>query len=84
MTDAEQSFFNLVSYCASQPELVAQFNRLTGCKLGQSANRTAWERAIDDATGAPGESADDMRAFVTFVYECFWLRLPQKDKGEST
>lgn len=74
---ADQAFANLVTYCASVPELVEQFNRLSGCNLGQSANRTPFERAIDEATGAPGESEIDMALFVEFVREYIWMRLPQ-------
>jgi hypothetical protein len=77
MSEADQAFANLVTYCASVPELVDQFNRLTGCNLGQSAKRTPLERAIDEATGYPGESEADMAAFVAFVHDTVWLRLPR-------
>jgi hypothetical protein len=77
MSEVDQAFLNLVTYCASVPEFVEQFNRLTGCNLGQSTKRTAFERAIDEATGAPGESEADMALFVGFVRDTIWMRLPQ-------
>ena len=77
------NFLECLSVCASTPELVAEFNRLTGCKFGQSQNRTALERAIDEATGYSGERDEDMAAFVDFVYEMIWQRLPGEAKCTS-
>lgn len=73
------AFANLVLHCAANPDVVAEFNRLTGCNLGQSANRTPLDAAIDEAAGYSGESDDDMAKFVQFVYECVWLTLPTAD-----
>jgi len=59
--------------CAGREDLVREFNRLTGCRLGQSLERTGIERMIDEATGYPGESDDDMRQFCEFVRDYIWL-----------
>ena len=75
--DSITAFANLVMLCAAEPAFVEQFNRLTGCNLGQSANRSPLDMAIDEATGHSGENEDDMKQFVQFVYEVMWLRLPQ-------
>ena len=74
--DARQSFAYIVGQCAGNAEFVAQFNRLMGCNLGQSASRAPINKMIDDACGASGESLDDMGRFCAFVYETIWLRLP--------
>ena len=66
----------VIVYAASRPEFVAQFNRLTGCNLGQSLGRTPIERLVDDAIGASGESEADMRQFSAFVKFVIWDRLP--------
>jgi hypothetical protein len=64
------TFVDVVCECAGMPELVANFNRLYGCKLGQSLKRDAFTLAIDKACGYSGESKDDMGKFVAFVYDC--------------
>lgn len=66
----------LAAHCARVPELREQFNRLTGCKFGQSATRKPIEVMIDDACNRSGETDSDMAQWVVFVYECIWCRLP--------
>lgn len=72
------TFTECVSTCAATPELIAEFNRLTGSNLGQSLNRKPIEVMVDEAAGYSGERDSDMAAFVMFVYECIWIRLPQE------
>jgi len=55
------------------PELIAQFDRLYGANL---VTRQAPLSAMIDA--ATGKQQDDMRAFVAFVHECIYLRLPSE------
>lgn len=69
-------FIDCVARCAQEPELVANFNRLSGCNFGQSLRRTPLEVAIDEAAGYGGENPADMAAFIAFVYDCIWSRLP--------
>lgn len=78
------TFEQCVLECSANAELVAQFNRLTGCTLGQSLRRSPLDVAIDDATGFSGESVDAMEAFVTFVYDCVWLPLLASNTPEGT
>ena len=44
------------------PELVSNFNRLYGAKLGEAS--------------PPSEG--DMRAFAKFVHDCIYMRLPDE------
>ena len=64
--------------CVKQPGFIQEFNRLTGCRFGQSLTRKPIERMIDDACGHSGESDDDTRLFIAFVYEFVWSRLPEE------
>lgn len=64
------------------PELVAQFNRLTGCKLLQSTSRNPLEIAIDKACGYDGERDEDWRRWSQFVIDCIWLPLPQEAQDD--
>ncbi len=70
------TFGECVQECAKDNELVKEFNRLTGCKLGKSLARKPIEVMIDEACGRPGEAEDDMRTFIAFVFDCVWIRLP--------
>lgn len=74
------TFVECVSTCAATPELVAEFNRLTGCNLGQSLNRKPIEVMVDEAAGYSGERDEDMAAFINFVWESIWQRLPAEAK----
>lgn len=83
MNDKPIGFLDCLTVCANTPELIEQFNRLTGCNLGQSQNRTALERAIDDAAGYSGERDEDMAVFVAFVAECVWMPLVEMETGNQ-
>lgn len=54
------------------PELVENFNRLYGASVGRG---TPLEREIDSVTG---KSDDDMRAFINFVHDGIYLRVPDE------
>lgn len=69
------TFEDFVIQCASNDQLVKEFNRLTGCNLGQSMRRTNLEILIDEATGYSGESERDMLKFCVFVAEYIWDRV---------
>jgi len=73
------TFHECLMQCAGTPELVSQFNRLSGCSLGRDS-RSAIDKMIDKATGYQDEidqnNNDDMRKFINFVWDCVWLRLP--------
>lgn len=64
----------------AQPELVREFNRLTGYSLGDGS---PIERMIDEATGFDRAA---MAAFCKFVVEFIWLPLvaPAPSEGENT
>lgn len=83
MSDKPVTFADCLAVCAQTPELVEQFNRLTGCQLGQSQNRTALDIMIDDAAGYSGERDEDMAAFIIFVWDCVWQKLPAETKCVS-
>jgi hypothetical protein len=59
------------------PELVKEFDRLTGHNL--SRNGSPLDLAIDDATGRTEDGAKD---FINFVRECVFERI-QKEKANS-
>lgn len=73
------TFEQVVNECASNTELVANWNRLTGRKFGQSLSRKPIEVAIDNACGATGENPEDVKEFIAFVLDCIWLRLPRDE-----
>ena len=65
-------------------DLVAQFNRLTGCTLGVD-NRQPIERMIDEASGyqevLDQKSSDEMEQFASFVF--MYVYLPVALQGEG-
>lgn len=73
---AIDGFRELCIHCASNQELVREFDRLNGTNLSEIGRRSPIAAMIDEATG---RDADTMRKFMTFVYECVVCRLnPQK------
>lgn len=58
---------------ANNPELVVEFDRLKGTRLGGQG--TPIERLIDEATG---KAAEDYNAFLRFCWNCLYLRVPLK------
>lgn len=62
--------------CFKNNELVKQFNKLTGNKLG--VNRTPFEKMIDKSCNYnPDEEA--FSAFCNFVLEFIWIPLISKE-----
>lgn len=76
------TFMDCVFTAAAIPELVDNFNRLTGCTLGCSIPKTPLEAIIDRATGYDNKLSDEEKAnivaFIDFVYEFVWCRLPEE------
>lgn len=74
------NFHDCLMECAKTPDLVEQFNRLTGRQLGEKLLRSPIDEMIDKATGyqevLAAQQDDDLRAFVEFCYEYVWARLP--------
>lgn len=71
--DAAMTFMECVDICASNKELVANFDRLRGTHLSRLDKRAAIDALIDDATGRDDDAA---RLFIDFVWEFVWTRLP--------
>lgn len=67
---ANDFFQQCLKAAASNKELVAQFDRLTGHNLSRSGKPI--ELLVDDASGRTEESLQD---FVAFVRDCVYDRL---------
>jgi hypothetical protein len=67
------TFPECVEYCAGNRELVENFDRLTGHNLSLVGRGAPIDQMIDEATGRHEEG---LRAFILFVWECVWMRLP--------
>ena len=72
-----------VLHALDVPELIVEFNRIYGRKLGVvNLPKNAFEAMVDKATGfdpyASSSQNDDMRAFVEFVDEFVFKRIPWK------
>lgn len=78
------TFYETLQECLGNKELVFQFNRLSGCKLGID-DRSALDKKIDEVTGyhieVDKEQMYYMDLFVGFVMECIWERLTGLDVG---
>ena len=70
---ADQAFMRCVDGCFETPELMKNFDRLYGASL--TTNRSPIEMMVDKATG---KQESDMKAFVQFVYDCIYTRLPDE------
>jgi hypothetical protein len=76
------SFDDVVLECCQNKELIAQFNRLTGRHVLANLydTRPPIVKMIDEATGydkvLEDKGHEDMQAFISFIYECIWCRLP--------
>lgn len=77
-----RTFIDAVLYCYEQPELVAQYERLSGRRV-RPPPRSALEKMIDDATGNTEFDEAEVLAFAAFVMEFVWLRLPPAAFEES-
>lgn len=64
------TFWECVTVAASNPDLVANFDRLNGSNLSLSGSPL--DLAIDQATG---RLKADMQDFLNFVYGCVYLPL---------
>lgn len=71
------SMMECLAVASNIPELVKEFDRLTGHNL--SRNGSPLDLAIDDATGRTEDGAKD---FIHFVRECVFERI-QKEKSNS-
>ena len=58
------TFEQVLMHCAATPDLVTQFDRLTGSNLARKG--APINLMVDDATG---KTNDDVAAFVAFVRE---------------
>jgi len=74
--ERKMTFQEVCNECFSNDELINEFNRLTGYKLG--VPRTPIEEAVDKACGYnPDDEA--MPFFIDFIYKRVWLPLNVKD-----
>jgi hypothetical protein len=64
----QSTFEQVLHYCAATPELVAQFDRLTGANLARKG--APINLMVDDATGKTNE---DVAKFVEFVREFVYM-----------
>lgn len=74
-------FFEAVIEAYNTPSLVAEWERLYGMKLVSDYRppRNAIEAMVDRATGyQPTPNEEAMRAFVKFVWDAIWTRLPDE------
>lgn len=65
---AATTFEQVLMHCAATPDLVAQFDRLTGSNLARKG--APIDLMVDDATG---KTTDDVAAFAEFVREFVYL-----------
>lgn len=61
------TFEQVLMQCAAMPELVAEFDRLTGSNLARKGSPI--NIVVDDASG---KTNDDLGKFVAFVAECIY------------
>lgn len=72
MAYADPAFIVCLVEAVSMPEFVANFDRLTGCKVSRIGAGTPIEQMVDRATGFQEEQ---MRRFAEFVHDSVYLRL---------
>jgi hypothetical protein len=70
--DEAPTYAQCLSYAASLPEFVAEFDRLHGTHLAKLDRRTPLDAMIDDATGRDNAA---LAAFCQFVFAFVWLPL---------
>jgi hypothetical protein len=92
MNTERLTFADCVLGALADPELVVQFDRLTGRTLGfrgsllAVALRDAGGGEIEDDVAAfigTGRVADDLEAFVAFVRVTIWDRMPAEVREEG-
>lgn len=64
------TFQECVLHCAGVPELVREFDRLSGTHLSKVGRRSGLDALIDDATGRDDEA---LAKFTAFVFAYIWL-----------
>lgn len=68
----EPRFPDVLARCAATPELVSEFDRLTGTSLSKIGFRSPIDHMIDEATGF---ERDQLRQFVQFVFRYVYVPL---------
>jgi hypothetical protein len=75
------TFYDCLMTCARSPDLVAQFNRLTGRHVGEKLIRSPLDLLVDQATGyddmLKAQQDEDLSAFIEFCHTHVWLTLPR-------
>lgn len=66
----DMTFIDCVLECASVPEFVAEFDRLSGTHLSKVGQRSGLDALIDESTGRDN---DAMQKFTAFVFAYIWL-----------
>lgn len=81
------NFYDCLMECARAPDLVGEFNRLTGRQVGDKLTRHPIEQLVDQATGyeqaLEAQKDDDLRAFIEFCHDNVWTRFQDHAQGES-
>lgn len=81
------TFYDCLMECAKTPDLVSEFNRLTGRHVGEKLVRNPIEMMIDKATGyseaLSSQKDEDLIAFIEFCHDCVWTRLPLQKSGSN-
>lgn len=75
------TFTECLFYCIGEPELVKEFNRLTGSRIGVD-DRKPIERLVDEAAGYI-PFADDYVKFIQFVWAAIYLPLKEAERGRG-
>jgi hypothetical protein len=78
MSTERLTFLGCVLRSLDDDELVAQFDRLTGRNVGRKGSLL--DLVIDEVTG---RRADDLDAFIAFVRDVVWDRLPAEVRAEG-
>ena len=87
------SFQAILTYCLDTPEMVKEWNRLTGNNLSVKLDkRSPIERMVDEATGyqkhLDAEQVKYLREFAQFVWETIYIPFvaqlaTEKEKGHG-
>ena len=74
------TYLECLHACTFNPELVAEFNRLSGYDFGESARRSPIQVMIDEVTEfdevVRERERKAFRQFALFVKDVVWDRLP--------
>lgn len=73
------TFQEILMHCATDTELVTQFDRLQGSNLARKG--APINLMVDDATG---KTNDDLQRFVEFVHECVYMPWLARMEAETT